>query len=198
MKNRNTKSLIIQAAFVQFAEKGFDSASIRTIAKEVGIRESAIYNHFDSKISILEEVFKSKVNHSLGAGLLTDDILAKIENPKQFLTKFVDKLFKTWEQTDEQLLFSLLIKEATSLRKSNYSLFDYLDEFNNLWTFIFEQMINFGVIKKENPVILANEFVSPLFFFRMSYFASQNSTERKKIKKKISAHVEYFTNTISK
>ncbi len=198
MKSRNTKNLITQAAFTLFAEQGFDSSSIRTIAKEVGIRESAIYNHFPSKTAILEEIFKTKINHNLSAELLTDDILGKIEKPKLFLTKFVGKLLETWEQHDEQLLFSLLIKESTSQRKNSYSLFNYIEEFINLWTFIFEQMINFGAIKKANPDILANEFVSPLFFFRMAYFSSESSFERKKVKKKISAHIDYFANTISK
>ena len=36
-----------------FSRYGFAGSSVRHIAKEVGIRESAIYNHFSSKDAIL-------------------------------------------------------------------------------------------------------------------------------------------------
>lgn len=198
MKKRNTKILITEIAFKQFAENGFDSASIRTIAKEVGIRESAIYNHFNSKAAILDEILDTKVNHNLGAELLTDDILNKIANPKKFLQIFVEKLFKVWETTDERLLFSLLIKEATSLRENRYSLLKSIEEMTKIWEFIFEQMINFGTIENQNPSLLANEFISPIFFFRVKYFLAENSSEKKKIKKEISAHTDFFSNIILK
>ena len=42
---RDTKKLILQVALKQFSEKGFDGVGIRDIAKEIGIREIAIYIH---------------------------------------------------------------------------------------------------------------------------------------------------------
>jgi len=198
MKKQNTKKLILEIAFKQFAENGFDSASIRTIAKEVGIRESAIYNHFNSKTALLNEIFDTKVNHNFGADLLTDDLLNKIENPKKFLKIFVDKLFEVWESNDEKLLFLLLIKEATSPRENSYSLLKNIEEMTQIWEFVLKQMMDFGIIENQNSAMLANEFISPIFFFRMKLFLAQTSSEKKKIKKDISNHINFFTNIISK
>jgi AcrR family transcriptional regulator len=47
---RDTKKLILQVALKQFSEKGFDGVGIRDIAKEIGIRESAIYRHYSGRI----------------------------------------------------------------------------------------------------------------------------------------------------
>jgi AcrR family transcriptional regulator len=45
-----------------FAEKGYDRTSIRDIAKAVGITESAVYRHYESKDAILEAIFDQLVN----------------------------------------------------------------------------------------------------------------------------------------
>ena len=38
------------------SKKGYDSVSIRTIASNVGIKESSIYNHYSSKKEILMSI----------------------------------------------------------------------------------------------------------------------------------------------
>lgn len=53
-----TKEKIFDCALELFSEKGFDGVSIRDIAKAVGIKESSIYNHYDGKKSIINEVCK--------------------------------------------------------------------------------------------------------------------------------------------
>ena len=41
-----TKDKIFDTALDLFSKKGYDSVSVRTIASEVGIKESSIYNHY--------------------------------------------------------------------------------------------------------------------------------------------------------
>ena len=51
-----TKNKILDVSIDLFSEFGYDNVSIRQIAKEVGIKESSIYNHYKSKESILETI----------------------------------------------------------------------------------------------------------------------------------------------
>lgn len=53
-----TKDKIFDVALDLFSKKGYDSVSIRTIASEVGIKESSIYNHYSSKKEILMSILK--------------------------------------------------------------------------------------------------------------------------------------------
>jgi len=53
-----TKNQILETAAQLFACKGYDNVSIREIAKGVGVKESSIYNHFKSKLDILEVLLK--------------------------------------------------------------------------------------------------------------------------------------------
>ncbi|RLD39424.1 MAG: hypothetical protein DRI74_00905 [Bacteroidetes bacterium] len=51
---KKKKHLILEAALVVFAKKGFHSASIANIASEAGISKGLIYNYFKSKEDILK------------------------------------------------------------------------------------------------------------------------------------------------
>ena len=53
---KNTKQRILECAIKLFAAKGYTETSMRELAKEVGVKEASIYNHFSSKNSILEHI----------------------------------------------------------------------------------------------------------------------------------------------
>ncbi len=52
----SNKEKIFDRSIELFSEFGYDRVSIRRIAKEVGIKESSIYNHYKSKESILDVI----------------------------------------------------------------------------------------------------------------------------------------------
>ena len=54
MEKRGTKERILEAALDLFSQRGFDSVSVREIAVAVGIQESSLYNHFQSKRAIFD------------------------------------------------------------------------------------------------------------------------------------------------
>mgnify|MGYP001941601662 CR=1 FL=1 len=55
MRNKEaTIKKILQSANDEFAEHGFEQASVRVIAKNAGVTPGAIYKHFKSK----EDIFK--------------------------------------------------------------------------------------------------------------------------------------------
>lgn len=51
---------LIDAALHQFAEKGYDGASIRDIARAAGVTEALVYHYFRNKEHLLEEVLKAR------------------------------------------------------------------------------------------------------------------------------------------
>ena len=64
-----TKNKILDISIDLFSEYGYDGVSIRQIAREVGIRESSIYNHYSGKQAILDAIF----NYYIGE-IVSDDI----------------------------------------------------------------------------------------------------------------------------
>ena len=65
MAKKNTKEKIFDASIDLFSQYGYTGVSIRQIAKEVGIKESSIYNHYKSKESILESILTYYINETL-------------------------------------------------------------------------------------------------------------------------------------
>jgi AcrR family transcriptional regulator len=58
MEHKNTQQQIFDAAVELFHQKGYAGATIREIARMVGIKESSIYNHYKNK----EEIFDCILN----------------------------------------------------------------------------------------------------------------------------------------
>lgn len=56
------KERILEAARSEFIEKGFSNASMRSIAKEIGITATALYRHYSNKEEIFEAVVAPAVN----------------------------------------------------------------------------------------------------------------------------------------
>ena len=60
-----TKERILDVSLKLFSEKGYKSTSVRDIAKDVGITQSGLYNHFDKKNEalfklLMQELYKNR------------------------------------------------------------------------------------------------------------------------------------------
>lgn len=59
-KAQMRRQQLIDAALHQFAEKGYDGASIRDIAGAAGVTEGLVYHYFHNKEHLFEEVLKAR------------------------------------------------------------------------------------------------------------------------------------------
>jgi|GEM_PF-345394 len=69
-----TKSKIFDSAIELFMQKGFNDVSLKDIAEQVGIQQSTIYNHFQSKQEILDTIYDFYCSHYLMDRLSTDEM----------------------------------------------------------------------------------------------------------------------------
>ena len=96
---------IIEAAIQEFVERGFHTASLRSIADRAGISKGGIYHHFRSKDEILIEVnnrFKmGPINRFMGE--------ARAEKSPLFgLTHFIENYLTFWSQHPREMVFIFL------------------------------------------------------------------------------------------
>lgn len=61
------RSVVLEAAIRLFADRGFDACTMKDIAKVVGFKAPAIYNHFASKEQILAEAMESVLRSFFGS-----------------------------------------------------------------------------------------------------------------------------------
>ncbi len=85
---------IIKAAIRVFSEHGFDGAKMEYIAKEAGIGKGTIYEYFESKDRLFEEILKFSVDaFSLGLKETMDQgktVEEKLLNCSRFNAKFLN------------------------------------------------------------------------------------------------------------
>lgn len=63
----NTKAELLDRSRELFARHGYEGVSMRDIAGAIGVRQSAIYNHFGSKQELLTELMVSHMERVLSA-----------------------------------------------------------------------------------------------------------------------------------
>ncbi|WP_457595401.1 TetR/AcrR family transcriptional regulator [Hydrogenimonas sp.] len=194
-KQTNTKQKIIEAAIDLIAKEGYRGASVRKIAAAVGIRESAIYNHFRNKEEILKEIIAQIFTTPFEA----DDPEEKAKKGKSFLHQFVVayKLI-SFDKKKEKLFRVLMIElfQNEGLRES------FLREFHQKdiqhLSKAFFTMMQEGMIRSGDPIFMAQEFLSPLFYIRLQVSLLKiDNKSTAPIATQFEKHVDFFWESIA-
>lgn len=115
MKNPSTKERILSESLRLFSEYGYNAVSMQQIAKAVGIKAPSLYNHFESKQAIFDEIaaetskryneFTNNLSIHMHSAKDDEEIFEKIS--KDELIKKVTQIF----------LYSLHDESASRMRK---------------------------------------------------------------------------------
>ena len=193
MKQPDTKQKILSTALDLFSRHGYAGASIRQISRVVGIRESAVYNHYKSKEQIFLAILAHFKSKSISKEILSDDLLDQLSEPDNFLKNFTLRLLDLWNKPDERKFIRLLLMEQfTKIGSKELSVSDYLNELRSICRMVFTEMMNSGIIKKFDPDTIADEFVIPLFFLRTERMNRDDEKNIAVIKQIAIRHVEFF------
>lgn len=167
-----TKERIFNVSLDLFSQKGYDRVSIREIAREVGIRESSIYNHYKNKEAILDTIidyFKSELNQSSIPEGEGEDLINK--GPEVFFNVGA-KLYIDRINTPEMEKIWRLVSIETYHNDKMREFFkkELLEEPLTVWENTFQTMIDKKMIKPVNPRTLAYEYFSFVIFLFFEYF----------------------------
>lgn len=75
----DNKQKIFDISIDLFSRFGYNGVSIRQIASKVGIKESSIYNHYNSKEAILDSILNYYIERMLAQGIPLDDASANLD-----------------------------------------------------------------------------------------------------------------------
>jgi|GEM_PF-4166234 len=111
---RNTRERILDAALELFAAQGFAGTSLRQIAQVVGIKESAIYAHFESKEAVFRTFCEQMVTPVvLIQGLLGSELaVVALRDPEAVLRQLAQRIIEMWNTPRARLFFSVMMREG--------------------------------------------------------------------------------------
>ena len=85
-KKNDTYTEILKNAKIEFLQKGFEKASMRSIAAMTGITAGALYKHFSSKAAIFEALVQPLIPQTLSIGTDFSEIAIHLYETKDFLS----------------------------------------------------------------------------------------------------------------
>ncbi len=192
---RDTGREILDAALDLFARHGFHGTSMRQIARAVGVRESALYHHFRSKDALLEALTRD-----LGPGRFEKlagadpGALAEKHGARRLLGTLAHRLFEEWAQPREQKFLRIMMAEG--LRGGTSASLHpraVLGRAQALVAGLFTELQRRRQVKKGDPAVLAQEFMGPLFFLRMTQLVlSARPPDLARLNAQVDAHLDFF------
>ena len=197
-RGAKTKQKILDTALNLFSTKGYKATTVRDIAGSIGIKQSALYNHFKNKEEILETLI-SNLTSSAIVTLFDNKEAQELHKQGKSLLMSIATTFKLISfDGQNEALFKLLMQEIYRNERIReiYNEYFYQENVKKL-SGLFFGMMQDDMIKSSDPLLLANEFFSPLFFYQMQ--VSLLKLDKKSTSSVVSLfekHVDYFWDNI--
>jgi len=200
MTKRNTRDLILEEALNLFSVKGYQSVTVKEIANSVGIKDSSLYKHFESKQAIYDNLLEwmnQKFEETMAYYRLPQGEIQSVareygRNDLVWLKKACEAVF----------LFFLKDPQASKFRKmltiEQYKNSDaaktlgnwFFDDAIKFQTDLFSEMIRQGSFREGPPYIMALQFYGPFYTLLCQY---DNMPEKEAEALEIlKAHIEQF------
>ena len=156
------KELIMETSLELFAEFGYHTTSISQIAKKAGISKGLIYNYFESKKDILDELLKHGFDEvAENFDLNHDGVLSK-EEFIFFIRKnfdLVNENFQHWK-----LFFSLVFQPQVS--ESFKSGYERVSE--TMFKMMFDFIVSMGSTDPEGDLIAISAMIEGAFLYAIA------------------------------
>lgn len=159
-----TKEKILKESMKLFSVHGFDSVSVRSIAREVGVKNSALYKHFKSKQAIFdaivsesEERFQNKYSEFKFEELRTKEDLEEL-----CMTMFLFQTRNAWVTEFRRILMLEMFKNPRMAAIYKNIFIDMPIRYQKL---IFQSLIDVGRLKDADSEVMSLELYAPFFLY---------------------------------
>jgi len=199
-KGSKTKEKILKTSLKLFSAKGFKATTVRDIAGAMGVKQSALYNHFKNKDEILETLI-SNLTSSAIVTLFDGKDTTELSKQGKALLSSIGTTFKLIGfDGQNEALYKLLMQEIfrNERIRAIYNEHFYQENVKKLSGIFFTMMQN-EQIRSSDPLLLANEFFSPLFFYQMQVtLLKLDKKSTSSVVSMFEKHVDYFWDNIKK
>ncbi len=197
-KGAKTKEKILKTALRLFASKGYKATTVRDIAGAMGIKQSALYNHFKNKDAILEALVEQLTSSAIVHLFDGKTPQEAAKGGKALLMGIATRFKLMGFDNKNEALFKLLMQEMFRNEhiREIYNEYFYQENVKALSAALFVMMQE-ETIRSGDPLLLANEFFAPLFFYQMQ--VSLLKLDKKSTSSVVTLfekHVDFFWDSI--
>jgi len=195
----NTKQKIFEKAIELFSKKGCNGVSMREIAKEVGIKESSIYNHYKSKDEIIDcifDYFSSSIKDYRPSELELNKMM-DFMSPEDLFKQLVVSYGRSLNGKLDSIARIIYSEQFKNEKAKKLMLESILKEPSIFIAKLLNMMIEKNLIKKIDTELVADEYNYALVAITFEYaHAVNNGEDTALIIKKMFRHINFICNSL--
>ena len=193
-----TKQKIFDASIHLFSKEGFSGVSVREIARNVGIKESSIYNHFKNKDDILTKIFDYFQTEMEKTSLSEEYLAEKISSitGKQFWEKGLTNFLQATLKPEIQKISKIVLLEMfRNQRARDIALNEFFTRQQKTTETIFSLMQKKDLTKQNlDPKVLAMEYTYGMLALQFEYNILNNwNLSTNKVREKMLNHIKFIS-----
>lgn len=189
-----TKERILDAALVCFAENGYKGTNLRDLAAGIGLSKSALYKHYASKEDIWNAVIDRMETYytvRFGSPVKMPPAPGSCEELLAMTMRMLD-----FTMHDEKVILTrrlLLAEQFRDERARHFATLHFLTGTKDIYRKIFAEMMESGILKDDDPEMLAFAFTSPIT--SLIHYCDREPEKEQEIIRQIEAFVKHFIKT---
>jgi AcrR family transcriptional regulator len=191
---KDTKERILAAALELFSQNGYAGTNIRELTASLGLVKSAMYKHFESK----EDIWNT----------LLDEMIAYYDRhfgSPEHLPPVPDTLEELAEMTRQMVNFTvhdekvvmtrklLTIEQFRDERARDLATKHFLTGLKDMFTPIFRGMMDKGLIRRENPAMVAFAYTAPIS--ALIHMCDREPEQTEEMMAQVEAFIQHFIRT---
>ena len=188
---KDTKDRILDEALVSFVENGYKGTNLRDFAARLGLSKSALYSHYESKEAIwnaLLDKMEAYYNEHFGSPERLPEIPKSCEELISLTMRMVDFTIH-----DEKIILTrklLLTEQFHDNRVKSLATEHFMNDTKSIFKNIFEKMMENGLLKTDDPGMLAFAFTAPVT--SLIHYCDREPEKEPEIMQQIEAYVKHF------
>ena len=191
---RETKDRILEEALVSFVENGYKGTNLRDFAAGMGLSKSALYSHYESKEAIwnaLIDRMEAYYQERFGS---VEQLPETPKNWEEFYSLVMHMVDFTIH--DEKVILTrklLLTEQFHDERVKRLATEHFMIGTKAIWRKLFEKMMEAGLLKTDDPDMLAFAFTAPIT--ALIHYCDREPEREPEIMRQLDAYVRHFIRT---
>ena len=166
------RELILEAAAQIFGEKGFHSATVEEIAKEAGVGKGTIYQYFDSKSEIFNELHRWFIQRYITALDILDENEPFLTNLDQLITIHIAHM------REFSPIATKIHRELAEVNVDKCEMGGMLQQLQKRFSRLINGAMARGELKVVDPYLAVNYIAGALFAVTHAMFLGTSEQER--------------------
>ena len=159
----DTKERILVAALEMFSQNGYAGTNIRELSASLGLVKSGVYKHFESKEAIWNALLDQMITYYADHFGSAEHLPPVPDSVEELVTMTMQMVNFTVH--DEKVIMTrkvLTLEQFRDSRARELATKHFLTGLTDIFTRIFTGMMDKGLLRKDNPEMLAFAYTTPI------------------------------------